>query len=54
MEIEQLIRTHPGVADVCVLGIPDPEDGKRAVAVILRSPGSNVTEDEIKDYVAGT
>ncbi|XP_073948108.1 luciferin 4-monooxygenase-like isoform X2 [Choristoneura fumiferana] len=52
MEIEQLITTHPDVLDVCVLGIPHPEDGKQAVAVVMRAPGSTATEEEIKDLVA--
>ncbi|XP_073948110.1 luciferin 4-monooxygenase-like isoform X2 [Choristoneura fumiferana] len=52
MEIERLLRGHPGVLDVCVLGVPDPVDGKRAAAVIMRAPGSEVSEQEIKGLVA--
>ncbi|KAI8433334.1 hypothetical protein MSG28_015379 [Choristoneura fumiferana] len=53
MEIELVIRDHPGVLDVCVLGVPHPDDGKRAIACVMRTPGSRVTEQEIKDLVAG-
>ncbi|XP_073948769.1 luciferin 4-monooxygenase-like [Choristoneura fumiferana] len=52
MEIELVIRDHPGVLDVCVLGVPHPDDGKRAIACVMRTPGSRVTEQEIKDLVA--
>jgi non-ribosomal peptide synthetase component E (peptide arylation enzyme) len=33
-ELEHLIRAHPDVADVAVIGIPDPEVGERACAVV--------------------
>lgn len=54
MEIELVIRDHPGVLDVCVLGVPHPDDGKRAIACIMKNRGSSVTEQEIKDLVAGS
>ncbi len=33
-EIENLLITHPGVADVAVIGAPDEEMGERVVAVV--------------------
>ena len=36
-EIEQLLLTHPSVADVAVVGVPDPEWGHSVLAVILPS-----------------
>ncbi len=33
-EIEDAIITHPKVADVAVIGAPDPEMGERVVAVV--------------------
>lgn len=33
-EIENLLITHPKVADVAVIGAPDPEMGERVVAVV--------------------
>jgi long-chain acyl-CoA synthetase len=33
-EIENLLVTHPKVADVAVIGAPDPEMGERVVAVV--------------------
>jgi cyclohexanecarboxylate-CoA ligase len=34
-EVEDLLFTHPNVADVAVIGLPDPESGERACAVIV-------------------
>ncbi|XP_038216574.1 luciferin 4-monooxygenase-like [Zerene cesonia] len=50
-QIEDVIRTHEGVKDVCVVGIGHPEDGERPTACIIREEGSNVTAQEIKDLV---
>ncbi|WP_439814355.1 acyl-CoA synthetase [Zavarzinia sp. CC-PAN008] len=38
-EIENLLITHPKVADVAVVGAPDPEMGEKVVAVIQAAPG---------------
>ncbi|XP_075983943.1 luciferin 4-monooxygenase-like [Anticarsia gemmatalis] len=51
-ELEAVIREHPGVLDVSVTSIPHEEDGDHAVACVVRTPGSDVTAQEIKDLVA--
>ena len=39
-ELEELLATHPAVADVAVIGLPDPDTGERACAVVVPSdPG---------------
>ncbi|XP_064074401.1 luciferin 4-monooxygenase-like [Vanessa tameamea] len=50
-EIEQVIGSHPGVADVCVVGLRDVTDGEHAAAGVVRAPGSAVTAQEICDLV---
>jgi o-succinylbenzoate---CoA ligase len=37
-EVEAVLRLHPDVQDVAVVGMPDPEWGERVVAVVV--PGS--------------
>lgn len=53
-EVEQVLADHPAVADVNVLGVPDPRWGHRIVAVVERLPGAEVTEQELMDHVGAT
>jgi acyl-CoA synthetase (AMP-forming)/AMP-acid ligase II len=47
-EVEELLITHDGVADVAVIGLPDPETGERACAVIVpASPADPPTLAEL-------
>lgn len=38
-EIEEVLRAHGDVADIAVIGTPDPEWGERVVAFIVAEPG---------------
>ena len=38
-EVEDVLEKHPAVAEVAVLGIPDPEMGEQVVAVIVPTSG---------------
>jgi acyl-CoA synthetase (AMP-forming)/AMP-acid ligase II len=39
-EAEELLLTHPGVAEVAVLGVPDRQWGEVGVAVVVRRAGT--------------
>jgi fatty-acyl-CoA synthase len=39
-EVEAVVVTHPGVAEVAVVGLPDPAWGEVLCAVIVPAPGS--------------
>src|SRR5262249_36428931 len=39
-EVEDLLFEHPKVADVAVIGLPDPASGERACAVVALRPGA--------------
>jgi acyl-CoA synthetase (AMP-forming)/AMP-acid ligase II len=42
VEIEILLRTHPGVVEAAVIGVPHPTDDEHPVAFISTKPGSTV------------
>ncbi|MEV0092562.1 FadD3 family acyl-CoA ligase [Streptomyces sp. NPDC050738] len=46
-EIEQLLGLHPDVADVAVIGVPDPRLGEVGRAYAVRRPGSTLTSDDL-------
>ena len=49
-EIEDLIRLHPSVADVAVLGLPDDEWGERVAAAVVSKDGQ-CDADALADWV---
>ena len=50
--IEDLLVTHPKVADVAVFGIPHPEMGEAVKAVIEPAPGHAPTDDLAEELLA--
>lgn len=46
-EVENAIYSHPKVADVAVIGVPDEKWGEAVKAVIVRKPGEELAEDEL-------
>ncbi len=45
-EVEDLLFEHPKVADVAVVGLPDPEVGERACAVVAPADAADALEFE--------
>jgi acyl-CoA synthetase (AMP-forming)/AMP-acid ligase II len=50
-ELEALLITHPDVADVAVIGVPDDEAGELPKAFVVKREGSSVTETDLQDFV---
>ncbi|KAL5228879.1 hypothetical protein ABZP36_017144 [Zizania latifolia] len=51
-ELEHILQSHPEIADAAVIPYPDEEAGQLPMAFIVRQAGSNLTEEQVKDYVA--
>jgi acyl-coenzyme A synthetase/AMP-(fatty) acid ligase len=50
-ELEDILRSHPGIADAAVIGIPSDRSGEVPKAfVVPREP--KLTEDDVKKFVA--
>jgi long-chain acyl-CoA synthetase len=49
-EIEEVIASHPAVAEVAVAGVPHPQKGEVAQAWVVLRDGAGASEDEIRAY----
>jgi long-chain acyl-CoA synthetase len=49
-EVENAIMSHPGVADVAVIGVPDEKWGETVKAIVVRAPGTAATAEELIDH----
>jgi acyl-CoA synthetase (AMP-forming)/AMP-acid ligase II len=52
-EVEGVLREHPAVADVAVVGEPDPRTGERVHAYVVALRGSDVTEEDLRQMCGG-
>jgi fatty-acyl-CoA synthase len=49
-EIEEFLHSHPKIAEVQVVGVPDPRMGEELCAWIRVAPGESCNEEEILDF----
>jgi fatty-acyl-CoA synthase len=52
LEVETALAAHPGVADVAVVGVPDPIFDERVRAVVVPRPGAAPTADALRSHAA--
>ncbi|XP_074582800.1 4-coumarate--CoA ligase-like 7 [Curcuma longa] len=51
-ELEHLLQLLPGIAEAAVLPYPDEEAGQVPMAFVVLQPGTNLSEEEIMDFIA--
>ncbi len=51
LEIEEMVRAHPLVAEVAVVGKEDPEWGERVCAAVISQSDAGITPDELRKWL---
>ena len=52
-EVEEFLYRHPKVLDVQCIGVPDSKYGEELCACIILRPGTEASEEEIRDFCKG-
>ncbi len=52
-EIEEFLYRHPKIAEVQIVGVPDPKYGEELCAWIVVREGEALTEDEVRAFCQG-
>ena len=52
-EIEEFLYSHPKIADVQIIGVPDAKYGEEVCAWIRVRDGHTATENEVREYCVG-
>jgi fatty-acyl-CoA synthase len=50
-EVEEVLKTYPGVVDALVVGVPDEKWGQMVTAVVQPDAGANLEETQVQAHV---
>ena len=53
IEVEDVVFSHPAVAEVAVVGVPDDKWGEMVTAIVVVAEGQQVTGEEIIAHCRG-
>ena len=52
-EVERVLRNHPGIEDIAVVGVPDESWGKVGLAFVLPKPGVDLAPENVIGFCEG-
>jgi fatty-acyl-CoA synthase len=52
-EVEEFLYTHPAVADVSVIGVPDEKYGEELMAWVILRSGATLTLEDVRTFCRG-
>ncbi len=52
-EVEEFLYTHPAIADVQVIGVPDAKYGEELMAWVRLKDGASATPEELIEFCRG-
>jgi fatty-acyl-CoA synthase len=52
-EIEEFLYTHPDIADVQVVGLPDERYGEEVAAFVIAREGADLDPEEVREFCRG-
>jgi len=52
-EVEEFLYTHPLIADVQVIGVPDERYGEELMAWVMARPGAELSEEDVREFCRG-
>ncbi len=53
LEVEDLLATYQGVAEVAVIGFPDQKWGEKPIALVVKKPEAEINEKELLQHIRG-
>ena len=52
-EVEAFLEGHPAIAQVKIVGVPDPRRGESPVACVISRPGHSISAEDLARFCAG-